>query len=91
MIASLLAGTLTGFDEAIDPGEPVETLEDVAANKPLTPIWQEAIASFGTSEWAEALFGQDFHVCYTHSREAEERIVSAAITDFECRTYLRMV
>lgn len=91
VIASLLAGTLTGIEGAIDPREPVETLEDVAAKKPLTPIWQEAIASFGTSSWAEALFGKDFHVCYTRSRQAEERIISAAITDVECRSYLRTV
>ncbi|WP_319411336.1 glutamine synthetase family protein [uncultured Cohaesibacter sp.] len=91
VIASLLAGTLTGFEEKSDPGTPVETLEDVAAYKPLTPIWQEAIATFAASDWAEALFGHDFHICYTRSREAEERIVSAAITDFECRSYLRTV
>ena len=91
VIASLLAGVLSGFDKECDPGTPIETLDDVAAKKPLTPIWQEAIASFGASSWAEEVFGPDFHICYTHSREAEERIVAATITDFECRTYLRTV
>nr|WP_319483729.1 glutamine synthetase family protein [uncultured Cohaesibacter sp.] len=91
VIASLLAGTITGFDKALDPGAPVETLEDVAAKTPLTPIWQEAIAKFGASDWARDLFGEDFHTSYTRSRKAEERIVSAVITDFECRSYLRTV
>ncbi|WP_319498696.1 glutamine synthetase family protein [uncultured Cohaesibacter sp.] len=91
VIASLLAGTITGFDKALDPGAPVETLEDVAAKTPLTPIWQEAIAKFGASDWARDLFGEDFHTSYTRSRQAEERIVSAVITDFECRSYLRTV
>jgi glutamine synthetase len=91
VIASLLAGAITGFDKALDPGEPVETLEDVAAKTPLTPIWQEAIAKFGASDWARDLFGEDFHTSYTRSRQAEERIVSAVITDFECRSYLRTV
>ena len=91
VIASLLAGVLTGFEQKCDPGEAIETLEQVAAKKPLSPIWQEAIARFGQSEWAELLFGHDFHVCYAKSREAEEAIVSATITDFECRSYLRTV
>ena len=91
VIASLLAGTITGLDKAIDPGTPIETLEEVAAKQPLSPIWQEAIARFGISDWAEDLFGHDFHICYTRSREAEEAVVSATITDFECRSYLRTV
>ncbi|WP_319532942.1 glutamine synthetase family protein [uncultured Cohaesibacter sp.] len=91
VIASLLAGTITGLEKKCDPGAPVETLEQVAEMKPLSPIWQEAIARFGASDWAEELFGYDFHYCYTRSREAEEQIVATTITDFECRTYLRTV
>ncbi|SNY90177.1 glutamate--putrescine ligase [Cohaesibacter sp. ES.047] len=91
VIASILAGTLTGFEKACDPGAPVETLEQLDEMKPLSPIWQEAIARFGASDWAEDQFGHDFHLCYTRSREAEEQIVAATITDFECRSYLRTV
>nr|WP_321458329.1 glutamine synthetase family protein [uncultured Cohaesibacter sp.] len=91
VIASLLAGTLSGFENQANPGEPVETLEDVAAKQPLTPIWQEAIASFEASQWAREVFGQDFHISYTRSRLAEEQIIASTITDFECRTYLRTV
>ena len=91
VIASILAGTLTGFDKQTDPGKPIETLDEVAAMDALTPLWQHAIARFGQSDWAEALFGHAFHHCYTKSREAEEAIVSARITDFECQSYLRTV
>ncbi len=91
VIAALLAGVMQGFESKSNPGEHIETLEQVDAKEPLSPIWQEAIKRFGGSKLAEEMFGHDFHNCYTKSREAEEAIVSATITDFEYRSYLRTV
>ena len=91
VIASILAGTLTGLEKELNPEAPLESLETIAAKQPLSPVWQEAIARFGASDWAIEQFGADFHLCYTKGREAEEAIVAATITDFECRSYLRMV
>ena len=91
VIASLLAGAISGLEDACEPGDPIKTLEEVAAKTPLTPVWQEAIARFKRSDWAEEVFGADFHTAYTNAREAEEQIVARVITDFECRSYLRSV
>ncbi|MCV6601071.1 MAG: glutamine synthetase family protein [Cohaesibacter sp.] len=91
VISALLAGVMHGFIAKTNPGQAIETLEQVEVKTPLSPIWQEAIKQFGGAKWFADMAGQDFHHCYTKSREAEEAIVSATITDFECRSYLRTV
>lgn len=91
VIATLLSGVMHGFETKADPGAPIMELEDVEAKTPLSPIWQEAIARFEKADWLEDMLGKDFHICYTKSRQAEEAIVSATITDFECRSYMRTV
>lgn len=91
VIATLLAGVIQGFETKADPGAAIETLEDVDSKEPLTPLWPVANYRFEDSEIAKAMFGARFHECFIKGRQAEEAIVSATITDFEYRSYLRTV
>ncbi|MTI18064.1 glutamine synthetase [Rhodobacteraceae bacterium RKSG542] len=91
VLAAILEGMMQGIEAKMDPGKPVETLEDVAALKPLAANWELAIHNWQHSNYTRNLGSCEFYEAYTTSRISEHAIFAETVTQFECQTYLQKV
>lgn len=89
VIAAILGGMLTGLDEGLDPGPPID--EAGPSRHRLYSIWSRAIEGFAKSRIAAEIFGKDYRRVYAAVRRSEVRALSDMVTDVEYRTYLNRI
>ncbi len=89
--AAVLQGVLTGLEEKLDPGKPVEKLSEIGESPPITRSWKEAITDWSNSDVAKGLASSEFFRVYLAGRKGEREIYISTVTDFDCQTYLRKV
>ncbi|GHB40575.1 glutamine synthetase [Pseudovibrio japonicus] len=89
--AAVLHGILMGLEQKLDPGKPIEKLEEITECPPLTQSWKQAIADWSKSEQAKTLGTSEFFRVYLAGRKSEWETYASTVTDFDCQTYLRKV
>jgi glutamine synthetase len=93
-MAACLAAGLTGLERRIDPPPPTEGdayLETVSADLRFPRNLLEATERFRASAAARDMFGDDFVDWYCRTREWEDSLFRAHVSDLEVRRYFETV
>ncbi|MEQ8860606.1 MAG: hypothetical protein RIC56_18345 [Pseudomonadales bacterium] len=96
LVAScLLAATLWGIENQVEPAEPMsgssyERADDILEDQLFPATFRQAIEAFSESTLAKELFGPDFVAMYAGTRLAQAEQFARMVTDKELERFLEM-
>jgi glutamine synthetase len=95
LAACLLAATLWGIEQRIEPAAPMlgscyERADSIPEDQHFPGTFRQAIERFGESSHARELFGDDFVEMYAGTRMAQAEQFARMVTDKELERFLEM-
>lgn len=87
VLSAILGGMQYGLENDLPLPPPVDA-DDTGETEALTHDWRAAVTAFEASQFAQDVFGTEYHHIYTAIRQNEIKALTSLITEVEYRYYL---